>query len=59
MSIIEKFKAIKSKIKQNTAQCDLHRQTTKISALSSENVILLCTKDLKAKTDIAKKNKQY
>ena len=38
MSINAKIKAIKNKIKQNKAQCNLDRQTAKISALSSGNV---------------------
>ena len=38
MSISEKIKAINNKIKQNKAQCDLDRQTAKISALSPGNV---------------------
>ena len=38
MSAIDKIKAINNKIEQNKAQCDLDRQTAKISALSSGNV---------------------
>ena len=38
MSVIDKIKAINNKIEQNKAQCDLDRQTAKISALSSGNV---------------------
>ena len=38
MSINAKIKAIKNKIEQNKAQCNLDRQTAKISALSSGNV---------------------
>ena len=37
MSVSEKTKAINNKIEQNRAQYDLHRQTAKISALSSRN----------------------
>ena len=35
MSINAKIKAIKNKIEQNKAQCNLDRQTAKISALSA------------------------
>ena len=38
MCISEKIKAIHNKIEQSKAQYNLDRQTTKISALSSENV---------------------
>ena len=38
MSISEKLKGINKKIKQNKAQHDLDKQTTKISAVSSGNV---------------------
>ena len=38
MSISEKLKGINNKIKQNKAQHDLDKQTTKISAVSSGNV---------------------
>ena len=38
MSINAKIKAIKNKIEQNKAQCNLDRQTAKISTLSSGNV---------------------
>ena len=38
MSISEKLKEINNKIKQNKAQYDLDKQTTKISAVSSGNV---------------------
>ena len=38
MSISDKIKAIKNKIKQNKAQYNLDRQTAKISALSSRSV---------------------
>ena len=38
MSISDKIKAVNNKIDQNKAQCELDRQTTKISALSSRNV---------------------
>ena len=38
MSINAKIKAIKNKIEQNKSQCNLDRQTAKISALSSGNV---------------------
>ena len=37
MSVSEKTKATNNKIEQNRAQYDLHRQTAKISALSSRN----------------------
>ena len=39
MSISEKIKIINNKIEQNKAQYDLDRQTAKMSALSSGNVI--------------------
>ena len=38
MGIIEKIKTINKKIEQNKVQYDLHRQTAKISALSSRNI---------------------
>ena len=38
MSISDKVKAISNKMEQNTAQYDLDRKTTKISALSSGHV---------------------
>ena len=38
MSVNEKIKAINNKIKQNKAQYNLDRQTSKISVLPSENV---------------------
>ena len=38
MSNSEKIKAINNKIEENKVQCDLDRQTAKISALSSGNV---------------------
>ena len=38
MSVIDKIKPINNKIEQNKVQCDLDRQTAKISALSSGNV---------------------
>ena len=37
ISISDKIQAIDNKIKQEKAQYDTNRQTTKISALSSEN----------------------
>ena len=39
MIVNEKIKKFNNKIKQNKAQYDLHRQTTKISASSSGNVV--------------------
>ena len=39
MSVSEKSKAINNKIEQNKAQYNLDKQTAKISALSSGNVI--------------------
>ena len=38
MNISQKFKDINNKVKQNTAQYNLDRQTARISALSSGNV---------------------
>ena len=38
MTVNAKIKTIKNKIKQNKAQCNLDRQSAKISALSSGNV---------------------
>ena len=38
MIISEKIKTVNNKIKQNKAQYNLDRQTTKVSALSSGNV---------------------
>ena len=38
MSISEKIKTIDNKIEQDKAQCNLDRQTAKISASSSGNV---------------------
>ena len=38
MSISEKIKTTDDKIEQNKGQYNLHRQTAKISALSSGNV---------------------
>ena len=54
MSISEKIKAINNKIGQNKAQYNLYIQTTKISALLSENVNkygLLTGKDILSKKD--------
>ena len=39
MSISKKIKAVNNKIEQNIAQYNLDRQTAKIFALSSKNVI--------------------
>ena len=39
MAVSEKIKTIGNKIEENIARYDLDRQTTKLSALSSENVI--------------------
>ena len=39
MSISEKVKTIYNKIEQNKAQYNLDRQTAKISAVSSENLV--------------------
>ena len=41
MSISQKTKAVNNKIEQNNARYDLDRQTTKISALSSGNEMLV------------------
>ena len=38
MTVSEKIKTIINKIEQNKVQCDLDRQTAKISASSSGNV---------------------
>ena len=38
LGITEKIKVINNKIEQNKAQYNLHRETAKISALSSGNV---------------------
>ena len=38
MTITEKIKTINNKVEQNKSQCNLDRQTAKISALSSGNV---------------------
>ena len=38
MTITEKIKTINNKVEQNKSQCNLDRQTAKISALSSANV---------------------
>ena len=38
MTITEKIKTINNKVDQNKSQCNLDRQTAKISALSSGNV---------------------
>ena len=54
ISISEEIKTIDNKIKQNKAQYNLDQQTTKISALSSENVSqyeFLTGKDVLAKKD--------
>ena len=58
MSISEKIKAINTKIEQNKSQYDLDRQTSKISALSSENVSkyeLLTGKDGLPEKDLLEK----
>ena len=58
MSISEKIKVINNKIEQNKAQYNLDRQTTKISALSSENVSkyeFLTGKDGLAEKDMLEK----
>ena len=38
MTITEEIKTINNKVEQNKSQCNLDRQTAKISALSSGNV---------------------
>ena len=38
MTVSENIKTVNNKIEQNKAQCNLDRQTVKISALSSANV---------------------
>ena len=64
MTVSEKIKTIDNKIEQNKAQYSLARQTSKISALSSENVgkyefltseDLLPGKDLLQKAAIVKR----
>ena len=55
MSISEKIKTISNKIKQNKAQCNLDRQTAKISALSSGNASkfeFLTGKDVSLEKDL-------
>ena len=64
MSICQKIKGTNNKIKQNTAQYDLDKQTAKISASSSGNVSnyeLLTGKNVKAllQTDAALKIFEY
>ena len=41
MAVSRKSKTIDNKMEQNKAQYDLHRQTAKISALSSRNILKL------------------
>ena len=58
MSISEKINTINNKIEQNKGQYDLHRQTVKISALSSGNISkyeFLTGKDVLPETDLLEK----
>ena len=58
MNISEKIKTIDSKIEQSKAQYNLERQTAKISASSSENVIkyeFLTGKDVLSDKDLTEK----
>ena len=58
MSINEKIKTVNNKTKQNKAQCNLDRQTAKISILSSGNVStyeFLTGKDVLPKKDLLEK----
>ena len=41
MTVTEKIKTIDNKIEQNKAQYNLDKQTAKISALSSGNIIII------------------
>ena len=58
MAVSKKFKTIGNKIEENIARYDLDRQTTKLSALSSENVIkykFLAGKDVLPEKDVLEK----
>lgn len=58
MAVSEKIKTISNKIEENIARYDLDRQTTKLSALSSENVIkykFLARKDVLPEKDVLEK----
>ena len=58
MAVSEKIKTIGNKIEENIARYDLDRQTTKLSALSSENVIkykFLAGKDVFPEKDVLEK----
>lgn len=58
MAVSKKFKTIGNKIEENLARYDLDRQTTKLSALSSENVIkykFLAGKDVLPEKDVLEK----
>ena len=58
MAVSKKFKTIGNKIEENIARYDLDRQTTKLSALSSENVIkykFLAGKDVLPENDVLEK----
>ena len=58
MSISKKIKAIKNKIEWNKAQYNLEKQTAKISALSSGNIMkyeLLTNKDVLPKINLLEK----
>ena len=58
MAVSKKFKTIGNKIEENIARYDSDRQTTKLSALSSENVIkykFLAGKDVLPEKDVLEK----
>ena len=55
MSISDKIKTINNKIEQNNVQYSLYRKNTKISALSSRNIIkyeFLTSKDVLPEKDL-------
>ena len=58
MSISDKIKRINNKIEQNNVQYSLYRKNTKISALSSRNIIkyeFLTSKDVLPEKDLLEK----
>ena len=58
MSISDKIKTINNKIEQNHVQYSLYRKNTKISALSSRNIIkyeFLTSKDVLPEKDLLEK----
>ena len=60
MTLTEQVKILNDKIKANKAKYDLHRETAKISALSSgelEKYEYLTGEDLGYKTDVVQKAK--